>query len=500
MNRLLNSYRQQKGCRLIKRENQLKQLISILRENQSVGMTVDQGGKSGTQVKFFSRNASMPSGAVRLALKYDATIIPVYTTRIQGPNLKLTLKPPFEIRRSDDQELDVRDNLQRLVAIFEDSIRQYPLDYLWTYKIWKYSDERNILILSDAKTGHLRQSQALAKALQELLKEKNISVNLRMLTVEFKSKLSRLAILAGSSLSDKYSCQGCLRCLKYFLKKDSFAAAVRIKPDIIISCGSFLAPVNLILSSENQAKSLVIMRPAGMNKKKFDLALIPRHDNPRPARNIVITEGALNLIDEEYLNQQSQALLMRLKSVAQSPQPTARSKNPVIGLLIGGDTKDFSLDKNDVAEVIKELKSVSSKLNADILATTSRRTSGKVEKVVRGELAGFSFTKLLIIANEDNVPEAVGGILALSEVVLVSAESISMISEAASSNRYVVVFGSKVDSRHRKFLNYMADKRYIYFCEPAGISSLIIRLFRDKPVINILKDRQIVKDALRRVI
>ncbi|MFH1398407.1 MAG: ELM1/GtrOC1 family putative glycosyltransferase [Candidatus Omnitrophota bacterium] len=489
MNRLLNGYRMQKGCRLIKRENQLKQLISILKDNQSVGMTVDQGGKAGTQVKFFAKTASMPSGAVRIALKYDAAIIPVYTTRIQGPYLKVIIMPPFEIKKSNDPELDVRDNLQRLVGIFEDSIREYPADYLWTYKIWKYSNERNILILSDDKAGHLRQSQALAKVLQEFFIEKNIAVNLGALEIGFKNKLSRPAILISSFLGSKFSCQGCLRCLKHFLKKSVYDSARKIKPDIIISCGSSLAPVNAILSLENQAKSLVIMRPTGVKTSMFDLAVIPRHDNPRTGRNIAITEGALNLIDEEYLNRQSRALSTNyeLRTTSQL----------VIGLLIGGDTKDFHLDKNMMVKVIKELKSVSSKLNADILVTTSRRTSAEIEEIVAAGFTGHPFTRLLIIANKKNIPEAVGGILGLSQVVLVSAESISMISEAASSNRYVIVLDSQVNSRHRYFLNYMADKSYIYLCGSEGLASLITRLFRDRPGIVILRDKDIVKNSFR---
>lgn len=488
MNRLLNGYRMQKGCRLIKRENQLKQLISILKDNQSVGMTVDQGGKAGAQVKFFAKTASMPSGAVRIALKYDAAIIPVYTTRIQGPYLKVTLKSPFELKRSNDPERDVRDNLQRLVGIFEDFIRQRPGDYLWRYKIWKYSGERNVLILNDGRIGHLRQSQALAKDLQGLFREKNIAVNLNTIEIKFRNKLSRQAILISSLLSGKYSCQGCLWCLRHFLRKDIFDSIRKLKPDVIISCGSSLSPVNLMLSAENQAKSLVIMRPAVMKTGVFDLVVIPRHDNPNSGKNIVITEGALNLIDEEYLSQQSKIL---------STNYQLRTMNQfTIGLFIGGDTKDFSLDKDALVEALKELKSVSSKLNADILATTSRRTSGQVEKALRDELADFSSTKLLIIANEKNIPEAVGGILGLSQIVVVSAESISMISEAASSNRYVIVFDSPVNPRHRRFLNYMADKGYIYLCQPEGLASLITRLLRDRPEILTLRDKEKVKNAL----
>ena len=125
-------------------------------------MTVDQGGKSGVLVKFFGKYASMPSGAVRLALKYNATVLPVFFRRINGPYIKLIINPPFKIKRTDDQVKDITDNLGELIHLFEGHILKYPREYLWSYKIYKYTKEKNILILSDGKTGHLRQAEATA--------------------------------------------------------------------------------------------------------------------------------------------------------------------------------------------------------------------------------------------------------------------------------------------------------------------------------------------------
>jgi hypothetical protein len=75
-----------------------------------------------------------------------------------------------------------------------------------------------------------------------------------------------------------------------------------------------------------------------------------------------------------------------------------------------------------------------------------------------------------------------------------------MISEAASSGRYVIVFKSKIDSRHDYFLNYMADKKYIYLCEPEGILQTLEKIYNGHPQINVLKDREIVKEALKRIL
>jgi len=83
LNALLNLYRAQKGCKLIQRQNETRQLIQELKANSSMGMTVDQGGRNGMLVKFFGRTASMSTGAVRLGLKYEA--LSIHHTPRGGP-------------------------------------------------------------------------------------------------------------------------------------------------------------------------------------------------------------------------------------------------------------------------------------------------------------------------------------------------------------------------------------------------------------------------------
>ncbi len=453
LSRLLNSYRLQKGCKIIQRQNQTRQLIEELKNNGSLGMSADQGGKSGRLVKFFGKTASMSSGAIRLGLKYDTAILTAFYTRIDGPYSKVILEP-LEIKKTGDLQADIRDNLQAAVHIFEKHIRKYPQEYLWTYKIWKYGREKNILILSDGKTGHLRQAQTVADIAESVLKKKDIASVINTVEIKFKNKFSRYGFILTSCLSDKYSCQGCLRCLKIFLKEEAYKALLCSKPDIIISCGASLAAVNFLLARENLAKSVVIMKPTFLGARKFDLVIVPRHDAPPRRKNVVVTEGALNLIDDRYLREQSE----RLKQMS---DVRCQMADGSIGLLIGGDTKNFRLNKDLMVEVIRQAKVAAGKLKADVLVTTSRRTSREIEDLVKNEFKDYPACQLLIIANEKNIPEAVGGILGLSSIVITSAESISMVSEAATSNRHVLVFNSSgLSRRHKIFLDYLSKKRY----------------------------------------
>ena len=519
LNELLNVYRNRKGCKLIQRQNQTRYLIRALKNNQAIGMTADQGGKTGTSVKFFGKYASMPSGAIRLALKYDAAIIPAFYTRVNGPYIKVFIDPPIEIKRTGNLEKDINDNLQAVVRVFEKYISKYPREYLWSYKIWKYTKEQNILIISDGKTGHLRQSEAIAEILKGCLKDKGISANINTIEIKFKNRFSRFGLTFSSCLAGKYHCQGCLWCLKTFLGDDVYRALISIKPDIVITCGASVAPINYIISRENLAKSIVIMRPSILSTRRFDLVIMNRHDRPegrglasdrteghglpsvrqshsqshRPPRrkNVTVIEGALNLINEDYLKGQGERIKSHLKI----------NKELVLGVLVGGDTKVFHLSKDLMQEIARQIKLSLEKLDAELLITTSRRTSGVVESLLKEEFLNYHCCKLLIIANEKNIPEAVGGILASSEIIITSPESISMISEAVNSSKYVLVFNSpNLSKKHRRFLNYFAKNKYIYLVNAYDLAGKIEEIWLNRPKIHTLGDNLLVTEAIKKIL
>ena len=493
LNALLDSYRAQKGCKLIRKANQTRELIEALKGNEAVGMTVDQGGRAGVQVNFLGKPASMAAGAIKLALKYDCIILPGYYTRIKGPYIKTIMSKPFEVSRTGNLEIDIRNNLERLIPVFECYIKEYPQDYFWRYKVWKYSQQVNILLLDDRKAGHLRQAQGALKIIGSYLKGHGVGIQIH--NVEVENKFSASWLTLSACLAGKYNCQGCLLCLRKLLRRDSYEALTRIKPDIIISCGSSLAAVNFILSRQNLAASVAIMKPSIFSTRRFSLVIMPEHDKPPRRKNIAITQGALNIIDEDYLK--GQVGLFRKELLNQG----IGVSDSCIGVFLGGDTKSFRLDENLLSKVIRQIKKISEDLNLDILVSTSRRTSKVAEGLLRRELGGCARCKFLVIANEKNYPFVVGGILGLSKFVVVSPESISMISEAVSSRRYTIVFNALgLKKKHRDFLLSFARHKYIYLVEPGDISAKIADIYNKKPEINLPRNEVIIKESLSKIL
>jgi len=494
LNALLNTYRLKQGAKIIHKNTGARQLVQALKSNQSIGMTVDQGGRSGQLVDFFGKEASMSTGAVKLALKYDCAIIPVFYTRVKGPYTKVILDQVFTVTTSAPPQGDLSQNLQRLIHIYEKYIRQYPHEYLWTYKIFKYGKEKEILILTDGKTGHLRQSESVAKLVIQQLSNRLIKTTLNIQEVKFRGSLFRRFFTWLIILSGKYPGQGSWFWLRNALTGESWRGLMGAKPDIIISAGGKLSAINYFLSKENQSKSIVLMRSVLSDLKKFDLKIIPKHDQPAGKGNLVITEGALNLIDLDYLNETSARLLSTglIKGALSSL---------TIGVLIGGSSKNFSISTEAITQVIIQLKKAAGELDADILLSTSRRTAQKLEMAVESQLTNYPRCKLLVIANENNYPDVVGGILGLSNIIISSPESISMISEAVCAEKYVIVFNSdNLSAKHQRFLKNYQEKGYIYLEEINDISRRINQLSRNKPQINSPKDNLKVIEGLNKIL
>ena len=488
LNDLLIQIRQSKGVEVLRVSDKIRQVVSNLKDNKFVGMVADHGAKEGLLVDFFGRKTRTPAAAVRISLKLNVPILIGYIRRIRGPKHELVILPPLKMKNTGNFKQDIMDNLETVNKLTQGYITQYPEQYFWSYKRFKHSAQRNILLLHDGKAGHLRQIQAVLGIIKQEAATRHLAIRVKQVEVEFKNKLCSILQALSVTSGNRKQCQGCSLCLKQFLNQKIFKELQSYYADIVVSCGSSIAAVNFVVSSENQAKSVVIMRPSSLSIRRFNLVIMPAHDNPPNRRNVVKIQGALNLVNEEYLGDQVSSIRNRVRV----------KKDLVLGLLLGGNTKRFRLSLNLLRPLISQIKLFLEMFDAEILITTSRRTSNEVEQLMRQEFANYDRCRLLIIAKQNNIPEAVGGILGLSKIVIVSPESISMISEAASSGRYVVVFTPRtnIGRRHSQFLENLVGAKLIHLVDSSQISKVLENIIIQKPEITKLQDSLLVKQAV----
>jgi len=497
VNNIFNKIREKFGCKVVKKGMASREIIRALRNDQFVGILSDQdAGKRGTFVDFFNRPTSCATGAFNLAKKTGAVIIPVFIRRKKGPNHVMEFEPSIEISKGEDAEKEIKEKLKVFTDLQESYIRKCPDQWLWVHKRWKSTPIRKITILSDGKSGHVRQSEAVSQIYKKCRTDKGYNdsqTHVKVINVKFKSP-ARKALLGIFSKFSSHACQGCMRCLKFSLTKKSYSELMIGYSDLIISCGSSLAAVNAFLAIENNAKNVVIMKPGITSLKNFDLAIIPKHDNPPKRDNIVETIGSPNSIDSVYLSNEAGKLMNKI----------AFEKEKTIGLLLGGGNKNYCLDIKFAEKLVSQLEDSASRLDAQILATTSRRTPPDVEKYLEDNLGKNTKCHLLVIANKNTYPGIVDGILGLSDVLIVSGDSISMVSEAVSSGKHVLVFDLEkkrlTANKHEKLLTELANSGYVIRTSVDKITENALRLLRKKKPAKILDDSKKLYKALHRVI
>jgi len=128
-----------------------------------------------------------------------------------------------------------------------------------------------------------------------------------------------------------------------------------------------------------------------------------------------------------------------------------------------------------------------------------------VEKMIEEELGRFEHTGLLILASKNNVPEAVGGILGSADLVVVSGESVSMVSEATSSGKPTLVFGiedkdqSISQNKYTRFVNDLAGADFVVSAASSALAHSAQKMFRGDIKTRVLKDSELIKTALRKI-
>jgi len=505
---VVNEYRRMTGAKLIAPGTAIRGVVKALHGNEIVTLVLDQGGKHGVPMPFLGKTASMSTGAVRLALKYGAALVPAWIIRGPDGHHDLRFFPAMDLVVTGDMEQDVITNTRAAVKLIEALIDDYPDQYLWFYKVYKYTTQHKTVILDDGKTGHLRQSQAVARALTSVLHERGKEIQEVVVPVVFKNRLAGKICVVFAGLSQFLVFLRNERLLQFFLTRESYQALMSHKPDSVISCGSTTGGINFICAASNQAKSISILKSGLINRERFDLSILPRHDKPAwPAGRsdgkvrgrCVFTKAAPNLITPQYLKAQEAGLLAGYPHL----KANVRLK---IGVLLGGDTKGVAYDPGVIHQLLRQLKEAAGHFNVDLLVTTSRRTPADVDALVARELKSFERCALCVIANEQNVPQAVGGILSLSDMVVVSGESVSMVSEALSSGKKTIVFapqgayGRSARNKYDRFVLDLSDEGYLMAVSVKEMSAALNDMVRNKFSPKAIDDQGVVRQALEEII
>jgi KDO2-lipid IV(A) lauroyltransferase len=115
----------------------IKDALTWLRNGGVVAILVDRDiQKRGVVLPFCGYPARFPTGAVDLALRTNAVLMPGWVRRTGGFKIDAAIGPPLALVRTGARADDLRVNTARLLALFEKHLRQDPGQWSVLDRIW----------------------------------------------------------------------------------------------------------------------------------------------------------------------------------------------------------------------------------------------------------------------------------------------------------------------------------------------------------------------------
>jgi len=214
-------------------------------------------------------------------------------------------------------------------------------------------------------------------------------------------------------------------------------------PDLVISCGRRATAVAIAIRKASGGRTLGVHVQNPLTAvSAFDLVVAMDHDAVSGS-NVRNVPTALHDVTAARLAAAAEAWRGRL----------AEGEGPMAGVLLGGATRHHPFTPETAKDLIEGL----ARLRAAgwrIAITPSRRTPEPVLAALATRFASDAGVYLWDGAGENPYL----GILALSDRIVATSDSVSMVSEALATPHAVEVFGDDGGARHSLFLQGLLDK------------------------------------------
>lgn len=210
-------------------------------------------------------------------------------------------------------------------------------------------------------------------------------------------------------------------------------------PDIVIASGRKSIPAALHIKNQNPETFLVQIQDPRCNPALFDMVIVPEHD-PTRGKNVITTIGSLNKVTQDKLDSASKQFEFLLSS----------TKKPRLAVLIGGNSKTHNLTRENTDKLCEQLITLSQ--DYGLMITASRRTGEENGALLKEKLSGKN--NIYFWNGQGENPYF--AFLGLADAILVTADSVSMISEALTTGKptYIIPMeenrhGSRVNKFHQ---------------------------------------------------
>jgi len=263
------------------------------------------------------------------------------------------------------------------------------------------------LLLTEGMHGMISQVEGMAKAL-------NAEYNHKIVRLNFPWNLipPKFSPISEIVLKDKMSIN----------ENENF--------DLIISCGRKSIIPSILIKKKNPKIFTIHVQNPKVSFKNFDAIIAPEHDGLE-GDNIYSSKGAVHYITESEINKAKPYLYNKIKS------------EKVVSLILGGPNKYYKFEKDQLIKIFNLIKSEFVSKGYKIIVIPSMRTPIESIKLSAKEMGSYGY----VVNKVDK--QAYLSAYGLADYVVVTCDSISMISEAATSGKPI-------------FVAHMKEKKYNY--------------------------------------
>jgi len=261
-------------------------------------------------------------------------------------------------------------------------------------------------VITDTAAGNQRQALALAEQLQ---------MPSRHLVLEPRAP--------WSWLSPKFTLLG-----RHALPAGERRLFAPPWPSVAIGCGRAAALFTRLLRplSGGRCYTVQILDPRS-DPRHWDSVIAPRHDE-LDGDNVLRPLGSLNNVDDQWLADGRESC----PSFAELPQPR-------VGVLIGGPRKGIPMDQGYADELARRLQQRQQSEGGSLLVLASRRTRTATIASFRQACEGIPG---LVWAGRDDGRNPYPGVLGWADRLVVTPDSVNMLSEACAVGCPVQTFVS----------------------------------------------------------
>ena len=278
------------------------------------------------------------------------------------------------------------------------------------------------LLLTEGMHGMISQVEGMAKALN----------------AEYSHKIVRL-VFPWNLIPPKFSP------ISGIVLKDKIYVTENETVDLVISCGRKSVIPSILIKKKNPKIFAIHVQDPKVSIKNFDAIVAPEHDKLN-GENVYSSKGAIHYITHKEINEARPYLAEKIKS------------NKIVSIILGGPNKYYNFDEDELIKIFDKIKSDFISKGYEAIIIPSIRTPNTSIELAKKEMSAYGH----VINSVDK--QAYLSAYALATYIVVTCDSTSMISEAATSGKPIFIAHMKTKRDNYRF------KRFFKLFSEMGIT------------------------------